>query len=118
MTPREFQLLLYCARSRPDAKSIQELVREGVDWRELVELAQQHYVRPLLIQSLKLICWDIVPHAMRLELEQFCRVNQQKNLAFARELVAIAYTLSEKSSPGRDLQGSGSGNVGVRRPSS
>jgi hypothetical protein len=99
MSPPEFQLLLYCARSRPDAKSIQELVRQGVDWRALVELAQQHYVRPLLIQSLKLACWDIVPPPIRLELEQFYRINQQKNLAFARELLRLLILFHQNQIP-------------------
>src|SRR5262249_8480714 len=89
MIPREFQLLLYCARSQPDAQSIRQLVNEDVNWQALVELAQQHYVRPLLLQSLKSVCWDAVPQTTKLELERFNRANVQKNLFFARELLRL-----------------------------
>src|SRR5262245_9426995 len=89
MTPRDFQLLLCCARSQPNFQRIRELVNEGVNWQALLELAQQHYVRPLLLQSLKSVCWDAVPQATKLDLEQFNRANLQKNLLFAGELLRL-----------------------------
>jgi Uncharacterised nucleotidyltransferase len=90
MTPREFQLLLYCARSRPDAKTIRDLVNHGdVNWQALVALAQQHYVRPMLLRTLKSLCWDAVPQTTKLELEQFNRANVQKNLLFTGELLRL-----------------------------
>jgi Uncharacterised nucleotidyltransferase len=89
MTPQEFQLLLYCARSRPDAQSIKELVTRDVDWQALVQLARQHYVRPMLFQSLKSVCWDAVPQTTKLELERFNRANIQKNLEFTGELLRL-----------------------------
>ena len=89
MTPREFQLLLYCARSRPDTEGIREVVNEGVNWQALVELAQHHYVRPMLLRSLKSVCWDTVPQTTKLELERFNRANVQKNLLFTGELLRL-----------------------------
>jgi hypothetical protein len=89
MIQREFQLLLYCARSQPDTQSIRELANQDVNWQALMQLAQQHYVRPLLRQSLKLACWDAVPQNIKLELEQFNRLNVQKNLMFFGELLRL-----------------------------
>ena len=99
MTPREFQLLLYCARSQPDAESIKNLIGRGVNWQALVELAQQHYVRPLLLQSLKSVCWDAVPKTTKLTLERFNRANLQKNLIFARELLRLSELFQQNRIP-------------------
>jgi Uncharacterised nucleotidyltransferase len=89
MIPLEFKLLTYCARSQPDAQSITELVNEAVNWQTLVELAQQHYVRPMLLQSLKSACWDAVPQTTKLALERFNKANVQKNLLFTGELLRL-----------------------------
>src|SRR6516164_5224100 len=89
MSTREFQLMLACARSRPDAQSITELLRQNINWQALVRLACQHYVRPMLFKSLKSFCWDAVPHATQLELRRFNKANVQKNLLFTAELLRL-----------------------------
>jgi hypothetical protein len=61
MHTMELQLLLHCARSQLDARLIRALVNEGINWDRLLELARQHRVRPLLMRSLKSVCWDAVP---------------------------------------------------------
>jgi hypothetical protein len=99
MIPREFQLLLYCARSRPDAQGIRQLVTEGVNWQSLMSLAQQHYVRPMLLQGLKSICWDAVPQTTKLELERFNKANVQKNLLFTGELLRLSGLFQQKFIP-------------------
>ena len=57
----ELQLLLHCARSKLDTRLIRALVNEGINWDRLLKLARQHRVRPLLMRSLKSVCWDAVP---------------------------------------------------------
>src|SRR6266568_7459278 len=89
MNPREFQLLLYCARSRPEARSVRDLVSEGIDWQILLKLAAHHCVRPILLQTLKSVCWDAVPQKIQLELTRFNKANIQKNLLFAGELLRL-----------------------------
>ena len=89
MPPREFQLLLYCARSQPDAQNIRALVLEDMDWQALLVLAQRHCVRPLLFKSLKSVCWDAVPQVTKLQLERFNEANVQKNLSFTGELLRL-----------------------------
>jgi hypothetical protein len=92
----EFQLLLYCARSRPASEPIIRLVDESaIDWRKLLALADQHCVRPLLLQSLKAVCWEDVPASVRLELEGFCKSNAQKNLLLAAELLRLLRRFNE-----------------------
>jgi putative nucleotidyltransferase-like protein len=89
MSTREFQLLLYCARLQPDAGRIKDAVREGINWETLLDLARQHRVRPLLIRSLKEVCWDAVPSMSRLELESFYRESIVRNLLFTGELLRL-----------------------------
>jgi len=100
MLPSEFQLLLYCARSQPASQRIKQLVDEfAIDWGRLVALAEQHGVRPLLLQSLKAVCWDAVPPSVRLELERFFRFNAQRNLLLAGELLRLLRSFNENEVP-------------------
>src|SRR6516165_8764186 len=89
MSTREFQLMLACARSRPDAQSITELLRQNINWQALLRLARQHYVRPMLFKSLKSVSWDAVPQTTQIELERFNKTNVQKNLLFTAELLRL-----------------------------
>jgi hypothetical protein len=73
MNEREFELLLYCARSGPAAESIKELIDQSINWQTLREPARYHGVRPLLHRSLKSVCWEAVPHTTQRELGCFNR---------------------------------------------
>jgi hypothetical protein len=96
----EFQLLLYCARSQPASQRIKQLVDEfAIDWGKLLALADQHCVRPLLLQSLKAVCWDAVPAWVRLALDGFCKSNAQKNLLLAGELLRLLRNFNESEVP-------------------
>jgi Uncharacterised nucleotidyltransferase len=86
---REFQFLLFCARTQPDAGLIRDVVNEGIDWHKLVGLAKRHRVRPLLIRSLKSVCWDAVPRTTQRELEAFSRDSLVRNLFFTGELLRL-----------------------------
>ena len=99
MNPREFQLLLYCARSRPDAGSVRDLVSKGIDWQILLKLAAQHCVRPMLLQTLKSVCWDAVPPKIQLELTLFNKANVQKNLLFTGELLQLLGLFQQNAIP-------------------
>jgi hypothetical protein len=86
---REFQLLLYCARSQLHAEAIRDLVNTGPNWQTLLELARQHGVRPMLRKALKLACWNAVPPATQLELDSHVQANLQKNLLLTGELFRL-----------------------------
>jgi len=99
MTTREFQLLLYCATSQPDAGRIKKIVQEGISWQALFELAQQHGVRPILRQTLKSVCWDSVPQTFQRELEHFYRANVQTSLLFTGELFRLLSLFQQNGIP-------------------
>jgi hypothetical protein len=89
MMTRELQLLLHCARSQLKAGAIKDLVNAGPNWHALLQLGEHHGVRPMLRKSLKLVCWDGVPDAIQLELENFVQKNLQKNLFLMAELLRL-----------------------------
>ena len=89
MKPQEFQLLLYCVRSRDDLRFVRDLVSKGIDWQILIRLAARHCVRPMLLKTLKSACWDAVPEKFQLELTLFNKANAQKNLLFTAELLKL-----------------------------
>src|SRR5262245_24893314 len=97
MSQTEFQLLLNCARSRPDLGSVRRLVKKKLDWEILLKLAAQHCVRPILFKSLKTACWHSVPQEIQRQLTFFNRVNVQKNLLFTRELLRLIDLFNENS---------------------
>ena len=100
MFPPEFQLILYGARSQPASRPLKQHIDDfAIDWGKLLALAEQHCVRPLLLQSLKAVCWDAVPPSVRLELEGFCKSNAQKNLLLAAELLRLLRSFSENEVP-------------------
>ena len=102
----DLQLLLYCARSQPASGPIKRLVdQSAIDWGKLLALADQHCVRPLLLQSLKAVCLDAVPASVQLELECFCKSNAQKNLLLAGELLSLLRSFIENEVPVVGLKG-------------
>ena len=95
MNPQEFQLLLYCARSRPDAASVRDLVSKGIDWQMLLKLAAQNCVRPMLLQTLKSVCWDAVPQKIQLELTRFNKAMLKKICSILANFCGCSACLSK-----------------------
>lgn len=88
----EVELVLCCARtcSTPQTRSrIKELATQDVDWHAFLQLAKSHGVRPLVLHSLRTICWEAVPETARLELSHFCSANSAKNRFLTGELLHI-----------------------------
>src|SRR5262245_8127047 len=99
MNSREFQLLLNCTRSQPDAEAITTAVDKGVNWQTVLEFAQQHGVRAILFQTLRSVCWDSVPEATRLDLEVFVRANAERNLSLTAELFRVLAAFHDNDIP-------------------
>jgi hypothetical protein len=99
MNTREFQFLLHCATSQPDATHVRELIHKGVDWHVLLKLAEQHGVRPILFRSLKSLCWDAVPKDTQLGLDRFNKVNLQNNMLFTGALLRVINSFQQNAIP-------------------
>ena len=74
---------------------MRDAINIGVSWQRVLDLADHHNVRPLLLQSLKSVCWDLVPESIKLELEHFNTINIQKNLSFAAETLRLVAMFRE-----------------------
>jgi hypothetical protein len=119
----EVELLLCCARSRPEAAAagrIRALVQGGIDWEHLLELAHRHGTLPLLYWNLNAICPDAVPAATLARLRAFFQANAQRNLYLTGELVEILRLLEEHGLvavpfKGPVLAASVYGNLALRR---
>jgi len=64
-------------------------VSKGVNWETFLKLAARHVVRPLVFQTIKLVCWDDVPTKIQHELMRFNKANIQKSFIFTAELLRL-----------------------------
>jgi hypothetical protein len=53
----------------------------------------------MLLQSLKYVCWDVVPKTIQLELERFNRANLQKSMALTGELFRLLEAFQQNGVP-------------------
>jgi hypothetical protein len=88
----ELQVLLACLRyyfGTVTATEVVALVRSVVDWEEIVRLAIDRGVMPLLYQALKQLDAECVPRAILLQLQALHRMNGLKNIAHTKELLNV-----------------------------
>ena len=85
----EIELLLCCARTSIDSKTLERLrtlLRQDMDWPRLIQMAGSHGVRPLLYRSLSFCSPDAVPKAVLDRLRESFRSNAQRSLFLTAEL--------------------------------
>lgn len=92
----EFELLCRLARPRPDLARAREILRAGLDFPDLIELASEHGVRPQLIAALQSLSWDAVPTAARASLEDYQRFHFARALSLAEELCRVTAAFAAK----------------------
>ncbi len=105
---REIELLLLCARPRPDAateKEIGSFANEAIDWEYLAETAFSHKLHLLLYRSLKNACPEFVPHATLKKLEREYATNSMRSLVFFGKLTSILKLLEEDGIPAIPFKG-------------
>lgn len=85
----EFDLLCLVARPQPPLERVHDLVQTGLDFSELTRLAEQHSVRPPLIDVLGRMSWERVPTEAREALEAFQHRHLLRALSFAEELCRV-----------------------------
>jgi hypothetical protein len=85
----EFDLLCLVARPRPTLERVRDLVQSGLDFSELNQLAEQHSVRPRLIDVLGRLSWARVPAETREALEDFQHRHLLRALSLAEALCRV-----------------------------
>lgn len=93
MTPQpEIDLLLTCAYNHSQAGLADALYRRlspDLNWAEVLRLARQHAVLPLLYHQLKTVDSPAIPQAVRNELQRRFRANLRHNLSMTAELLKL-----------------------------
>ena len=95
----EFEFLRCIARPRPSLDRARSLLAAGVDVDELLRLAAQHAIRPLLLKAFASLDWQDVPASARLSLERFAQAHRMRSLSFAEELCRVTRALHEAGIP-------------------
>jgi hypothetical protein len=91
----EFELLLACCSvGREDScgREVSACIDAGVDWEQVVRLAEHHRVVPLLYHSVRGLAGN-VPAAMLEDLRRRYENNARRNLKFTAELFRILDSL-------------------------
>lgn len=99
----EVELLLCCARLRPDDEitaRIRSLVQSKPDWDALLRLAERHRVVPLLFRQLQAACpATAVPPAILARLQNHFYLSALRNDRLSRELCEILKLFSQQRIP-------------------
>jgi hypothetical protein len=101
----EFQLLLCCARTVPDAARIEALINAGIDWRAYLDLAAHHGVRLLVYKTLRAVCWDRLPRDIQVEWHEAYQSLTGKNLFVTGEMLRITAEFQAAGIPVAAMKG-------------
>jgi len=88
---RGLALLTACARHQFTDQSedtIEGLLRSGIDWEFFLRAARRHGMIPLLYWHLQ-SCAGSVPPAVLTELHNYFRINSERNLLLAQEMIRL-----------------------------
>jgi hypothetical protein len=104
----ELEFVLRYARPRPSAAELGHaaaLLRSGVRWDRLVQLAGWHRMLPLLHATLHALGWDGVPDEVREELRRVFVTNAQLSLRCTRTLLELLAELEAAGIPALPYKG-------------
>jgi hypothetical protein len=95
----EFELLCLVARPKPDLTRLRDVLRQGIDFRHLIEIAEYHGVRPSLFRCLSDVAWETVPPSAREALEDFQHRHLVETLALSDELRRVSGLFADSGIP-------------------
>jgi Uncharacterised nucleotidyltransferase len=110
----EAQLLLYLSRTTVNSDTIHRtqtlLQTTTIDWADLLQLAEQHGVMPLLSENLiplavEPIGRDAIPSFVVDKLQQTSQANTLRNLFLVRELSKLLNLLEQQGVPAIPFKG-------------
>jgi hypothetical protein len=98
----ELEILLICANTQVNSESkerLKTLLQQNIDWAELIQIANQHKVMPLLYSNLNAICPEMVPKSTLQKLKIEFQFNTRKSLLLSGELVRLLNLFESKEIP-------------------
>ena len=103
--PLEVDLLLCCARARPDRTSIREIVERDLDWGAFLSLAESHSLTSLCCHRLEEACAEAIPAGVLQRLRRELQANTRRSLFLSGELLRIFDGLGRAGVPALALKG-------------
>jgi len=104
----EAELLLACARTTIDAAGaarIERLLQRDIDWDDVIALARQHAVVPLLYTTLQRGFAQLMPHTALAELRAEYLAGAQQSMALTAELLRLMKLFGEAGIQALPLKG-------------
>ncbi len=86
-------------------KAVRSLIRQGIDWSYLLQIAAHHGVLPLLYKSLNTTCRDTIPEQILDELRRLFRDNAVRNLFLTETLIKLLKQLAAHEIPAIPFKG-------------
>ena len=100
-TPEQ-ELLLCCARTRFSdlySNRVEQLVKNGLDWETVIELAETHKLTQLLYKNLGSHCPDSLPVERLQQLQKIYNTKVQYILFLTGELVSLVKEFNSREIP-------------------
>lgn len=104
----ENELLLLCARTKltkQNAERIRALAGQELDWGLLLQHVLYHKTFPLLYNSLKKVCPDMVPEAVLQQLKSYYMKNAAHSFFLAGMLIKILRIFEQNNIPAVPFKG-------------
>jgi len=98
-TRLEIELILCCVRTHLDratTERITALVKEDIDWEDLLQTADTHGVIPLLYTRFNSICPEVIPKSALNQMRGMFHAIAERNLFLTAELVKLLNLLKEQ----------------------
>lgn len=123
VTRPEVEVLLICARTQmgsANSERLKVLLQEDIDWPELIRMATQHGVMPLLYWSLNTTYPEAVPKVTLAKLRNDFHLQARRSLLLSGELVRLLHLFEAQGIPvlpfkGPVLAASAYGNLSLRQ---
>lgn len=104
----EEELLLCCARSKMNSKTLERtkyLIKMDLDWEYLLKLATRHKMKPILYWQLNKMVFEDIPDKILIDLKDDFKLNAQKNLMMLSELLRIINIFNSEGIISRPYKG-------------
>lgn len=102
---REMELLLCCSQVQPDINRIRELIEGGLNWEELVRIADHNGLKQLLYYNLRRNCPEAVPTAIINELHRTYHLNAIRCIILTDELLRLLERFEGSGIPATPFKG-------------
>ena len=101
----EMRLVLECVPPAPEPGVIRDIVREGVDWAESIDLASRHRVASLLYHWCMRSCPEAVPQSAMGQLRSIAASYARQSLRCTGELFRLVDSLAARRIPAITFKG-------------